>query len=80
MVYGGSDLSASSSVASRLREATGLPRCVVTGDRLFEGEETEAKFFWDLVTEPPSSETSSFTVAFRMLLKQAAMFTTANKY
>lgn len=28
------------------------------------------KFFWDLVSEPLSSDTSSFAVAFRMLLKE----------
>lgn len=28
------------------------------------------KFFWDLVREPLSSDTSSFAVAFKMLLKE----------
>lgn len=65
-----SDLSASSSVASLLRDRTGLPRWADTGDLLFEVEETEEKFFWDLVREPFSSDTSSFAVAFRMLLKE----------
>lgn len=67
-------------MASRLRAATGLPRWVVTGDRLLEGEETEEKFFWDLVREPLSSNTSSFTVAFRMLLKEASARKIVNKY
>lgn len=66
----GSDLSASSSVTSLLRGGTGLPRWADTGDLLFEVEETEEKFFWDFVREPFSSDTSSFAVAFRMLLKE----------
>ena len=66
---GGSDLSASSSVTSLLRGGTGLPCWADTGDRLFEVEETEEKFFCDLVREPFSNDTSSLAVAFRMLLK-----------
>lgn len=65
----GPDLSASSSVTSLLRGGTGLPRWAETGDLLFELEETEEKFFWDFVREPFSSDTSSFAVAFRMLLR-----------
>lgn len=60
--------------------ATGLLRWVVTGDRLFEGEETEEKFFWDFVREPLSSDASSLTVAFRMLLKEASTCKTVNQY
>lgn len=69
MVPGGSDLSASSSVTSLLRGGTGLPRGAETGDLLLGVEDEEEKFFWDFVTEPFSSRTSSFAVAFRMLLK-----------
>lgn len=65
-----SDLSASSSVTSLLRGSTGLPRWADTGDLLLEVEDVEEKFFWDLVREPPSSDTSSFAVAFRMLLEE----------
>lgn len=65
-----SDLSASSSVTSLLRASTGLPRCADTGDLLLEVEDVEEKFFWDFVREPPSSDTSSFAVAFRMLLEE----------
>lgn len=61
--------SASSSVTSLLRGATGLPCWADTGDLLFEVEETEEKFFWDFVREAFSSGTSSLAVAFRMLLK-----------
>lgn len=67
-------------MASRLHVATGVLRWVVTGDRLFEGEETEEKFFWDFVREPLSSDASSFTVAFRMLLKEASTGKIVNQY
>lgn len=66
----GSDLSASSSVTSLLRDRTGLPRWADTGDLLLEVGEIEEKFFWDFVKEPFSNDTSSFAVAFRMLLKE----------
>lgn len=66
----GSDLSASSSVTSLLRSRTGLPCWADTGDLLLEAGEAVEKFFWDLVREPLSSDTSSFAVAFKMLLKE----------
>lgn len=66
----GSDLSASSSVTSLLRSRTGLPCWADTGDLLLEAGEVVEKFFWDLVREPLSSDTSSFAVAFKMLLKE----------
>lgn len=35
-------------------------------------DEAEEKFFWDLVSEPFSRETSSLALAFRRLLKEKA--------
>lgn len=58
-------------MTSLLRDRTGLLRWVNTGDLLLE--EDEEKFFWDLVREPFSSDTSSLAVAFRMLLKEGTV-------
>lgn len=73
------DLSASSSVTSLLRGGTGLPRGADAGDLLLEVDDVEEKFFWDLVREPLSSDTSSLAVAFRMLLEKDQIKTSAIK-
>lgn len=63
------DLSACSSVTSLLPDGAGLPRRADAGDLLLEVEDVEEKFFWDFVRELLSCDTSSFAVAFRMLLE-----------